>query len=197
MSLMIRIAVVDDHPAVRLGLMGALRTEPGFVPVGAAQTVEELDPLLYRVRSEVVLLDYHLPRRDGLSLCHRIKSDVPAPAVLLYSPYADTSMVVPATVAGADGIVHKSAPTRELFEAIRVVARGESALPAVSEDLLQVAGAVLDSEDLPILGMLVSRTPTRDITEVLGISPEALRGRIAGMLPRLRAPVPAGAGGPY
>jgi DNA-binding NarL/FixJ family response regulator len=32
----IRVAVIDDHPAVRLGLEGALRSEPGLIPVGSA-----------------------------------------------------------------------------------------------------------------------------------------------------------------
>ena len=186
---MIRVAIVDDHPAVRMGVYAALRSEPGLVPVGAAQMVEEVDPLLYRTRPDVVLLDYCLPRRDGLSLCREVKSGLCAPAVLIYSAYAGASMVVPAIVAGADGIVHKGSPTRLLFEAIRIVGRGGSVLPAVSADLLQVAGATLDAEDVPILDMLVARTPPGDIADSLGLSPIALRERVEAMLQRLRSPV--------
>ncbi len=80
---MIRVAVVDDHPAVRLGLEGALRTEPGLIPIGSATGPEELAPLLYRTHPDVVLVDYHLPRRDGLILCQQVKADVPSPALLL------------------------------------------------------------------------------------------------------------------
>lgn len=36
---MIRVAIVDDHPAVRLGLQTALATEPGLSPVGASEPV--------------------------------------------------------------------------------------------------------------------------------------------------------------
>jgi len=129
---MIRVAVVDDHPAVRLGLQTALRNEPGLVPVGEAETPEELAPLLYRTRPDVVLLDYHLPRRDGLTLCREIKSRVPAPKVLLYTAFADASLIVPAIVAGADGVLDKSLPSLELFEAIRRAARGEELIPGSS-----------------------------------------------------------------
>src|SRR5689334_15494390 len=104
---MIRVAIADDHPAVRVGLQAALRAEPGLVPVGMAGTPAELEPLLYRTRPDVVLLDYHLPNADGLTICRRLKADPPAPAVLLYSAFADESLTVPALVAGADGIVHK------------------------------------------------------------------------------------------
>jgi DNA-binding NarL/FixJ family response regulator len=186
---MIRVAIIDDHPAVRLGLESALRSEPGLVPVGAAEQPEDLPPLLYRTRPDVVLVDYHLPRRDGLSVCQQIKSDIPTPAVLLYSAYADASLVVPAIIAGADGIVPKSVPSRQLFEAIRTVAKGGTALPPISPDLLQLASRCLEPEDLPVLGMLVNHIARRDIADTLGISPDDLAGRIAAMLDRLKAPV--------
>jgi DNA-binding NarL/FixJ family response regulator len=185
----IRVAIVDDHPAVRLGLDSALRSEPGLVAVGSAESSGDLAPLLYRTRPDVVLLDYHLPGRDGLSICWSIKAGVTAPAVLLYSAYADASLTVPAIVAGADGIVHKSSPSRQLFEAIRAVAAGGTALPPVSPDLLELAGGALDPDDLPILGMLVNRTRRRDIADALQLSADALGRRIARMLERLKAPV--------
>ena len=37
---MISVLVVDDHPAVRTGLVGLLGAEPGFRPVGAADSLE-------------------------------------------------------------------------------------------------------------------------------------------------------------
>jgi DNA-binding NarL/FixJ family response regulator len=156
-SRVITVAIVDDHPAVRLGLHAALRSEAGLEPVGSAANANESQVLLYRARPDVVLLDYHLPDMDGLTLCRRIKSDVPAPAVVLYSAFADPTMTVPAIVAGADAIVHKGGQTRELFDAIRETARGSKALPPVSEPLLEAAGQALDPHDLPLLGMLVNR----------------------------------------
>ena len=179
---MIRVVIVDDHPAVRLGLHSARRSEPGLLPVGEAQNPEQLAPLLYRTRPDVVLLDYHLPRRDGLVLCCDIKADVLAPAVLLYSAYADASLTVPAILAGADGILPKKASSLQLFETIRIVAAGRSALPPVSADLLEIAGGQLDPEDLPILGMLVNRTSRRDVADALQLPPHGLAHRIAHML---------------
>ena len=191
---MITVAIVDDHHAIRLGLRAALLSEAGLEPVGSAANAGETDVLLYRTRPDVVLLDYHLPGMDGLTLCRRIKSDVPAPAVVLYSAFADPSMTVPAIVAGADAIVHKGGQTRELFDAIRETARGDKVLPPVSEPLLEAAGQVLDSDDLPILGMLVNRTPPAEIEATMRIERAELDRRIAGMLGRLKVPVPAAGG---
>jgi DNA-binding NarL/FixJ family response regulator len=189
---MITVAIVDDHPAVRLGLRVALRSEAGLEPVGSAADAGETEVLLYRTRPDVVLLDYHLPGTDGLTLCRRIKSDVPTPAVVLYSAFADPTMTVPAIVAGADAIVHKGGQTRELFDAIRQTARGRKALPPVSEPLLEAASQALDPEDLPLLGMLVNHTGPVDIAATLRIDRRELDRRIAAMLSRLRVTVPAG-----
>jgi DNA-binding NarL/FixJ family response regulator len=186
---MIRVAIVDDHHAVRLGLNAALQSEPGLVPVGTAASAAELSALLYRSRPDVVLLDYNLPDGDGLTLCHRIKSQALAPAVIVYSGFADHSMTVPAIVAGADGILSKGLPSRDLFEAIREVSRGANALPPICTEHLQVAAAALDERDLPILGMLIADTPVPAIAETLRIDISALRRRTGRMLAALVASV--------
>lgn len=182
---MIRVAIVDDHPAVRLGLHTALRSEPGLVPVGTATNAAELAPLLYRSRPDIVLLDYNLPDVDGLTICREIKAAALAPGVILYSAFADGSMTVPALLAGADGILNKGVPARELFAAIRDVSRGGYALPAISSEQLQAASTALENEDLPILGMLVDRTPTSEIADTLRIDHATLKRRIGRMLEHL------------
>jgi DNA-binding NarL/FixJ family response regulator len=187
----IRVAIVDDHPAVRIGLNAALRGEPDIEPVGSAGGAGELEPLLHRTRPDVVLLDYHLPGTDGLSICREIKSQELAPAVLIYSAFADDSLVVPAIVAGADGVVHKSAPPRELYEHLRAVARGEAALPPVSAAALRAAGDALDPEDLPVLGMLAERIAPAAIAGALRIDRSELTRRLDRMLARIKVPVPA------
>ena len=109
--------------------------------------------------------------------------------MILYSAFADGSMTIPAIVAGADGILNKGVPARELFAAIREVVGGGDALPPVSPEQLHAAGAALDDDDLPILGMLVDRTPTHDIADTLRIDHVTLKRRIGRMLDHLTASV--------
>jgi DNA-binding NarL/FixJ family response regulator len=183
---LVRVVVVDDHAAIRIGLKSAIASHPGLVCVGAAADGEEMWPLLERARPDLVVLDYHLPRASGLELCRRIKSDVLGPAVLLYSAYADPALVVPALVAGADGIVHKGSATRELFEALRAVADGGSHMPALIPELRQAADAALDAEDRPVLELLVERAPRSRIAATLGLTAAELDERLGRMLARLR-----------
>jgi DNA-binding NarL/FixJ family response regulator len=188
MDPMIRVAVVDDHPAIRAGLAMVLDAEPDMAHVGAAARAEEVEPLIYRTRPDVVILDYHLPGGDGLELSRRVKNAAPAPKIVLYSASADASFLVPGLIAGLDAIVNKADQPNDLFDAIRAVARGERALPALTPQLLEAAGRTLEPEDLPILGMLAERTAPRDIAEVLRCSAEELQRRLARMLSALRMP---------
>jgi DNA-binding NarL/FixJ family response regulator len=188
---MIRVLLVDDHIALRAGLTAVLNAEPGIVPLDAASSEADLWPALRRTRPDIVLLDYHLPGRDGLALCREIKRTMPPPKVLLYSAYAVASLAIPALLAGADGLVHKGAPATELYEALRMVAKGRRVLPPFSRELLDAAVARVDPDDLPVLGMVLDETPRGDIAITLRIDPRALDARIECMLERLRVEVPA------
>jgi DNA-binding NarL/FixJ family response regulator len=188
---MIRLLIVDDHPAMRAGLTAVLRAEPGIVPLGTASSEEDLGAMLTRTRPDVVLLDYHLPGADGLKLCRRLKRDVPAPGVLLYSAYADSALVVPAILAGADGLLNKSAPAPELFDALRAVARGDRVLPPVPRALLEAAGQRVDAGDLPILAMLVDGASLADVADALRTPVRDVVRRVDGMLERLRVEIAA------
>ena len=161
----IRVAVVDDHHAIRAGVESAAASQPGIVCVGTAADAEQLAPLLYRARPDVVVLDYHLPRIDGLQLCRQIKRDVLAPAVVVYTAYADASLTIPSIVAGADALVDKSAPARELFEAIRCVASGGTSISPPIPELVAVARGSLDAADLPIFDRLIEGTASTDLAQ--------------------------------
>jgi DNA-binding NarL/FixJ family response regulator len=191
---MIRILIVDDHPALRAGLQTVLKGEPGLVPVGSAAGHADVGPALSRTRPDLVLLDYHLPSTDGMLLCHRIKATIPTPHVILYSAYAGASMTVPATLAGVDAVISKTAPAEELFAAIRAVASGELLLPPASPGQFSEAATQLRDADLPIFAMVMDRTPPREIAETLGLETKTVSTRIERMLRRFKIEVPAAAG---
>jgi len=90
-------------------------------------------------------------------------------------------------VAGADGLVDKAAAPEELFDAIRVVARGDAALPPLEAHDLDAAAHRVDPEDLALLAMLVDGTPPGDVAETLRLDRRKVGHRIERMLGRLRA----------
>jgi DNA-binding NarL/FixJ family response regulator len=185
-----RVAVVDPQPAIRAGLTMLLRSEPGLIPVGSATGAVDGFELVDRLRPSVVLLEHHLLDGDGLTLCRRLKALPHAPRVIIYTSEMDALM---ARVAGADGLVDKAAEPSELFEAIRVVARGGLALPPLEREELDAAAHLIDPEDLALLAMLVDGTPAGDVADTLHLDRRRVGRRIERLLGRLRRRTPAAA----
>ncbi len=185
---MIDVLVVDDHPAVRAGLVALLRIEPGLVPVGVATGLEDGLGRVARDRPDVALVDYDLGGDDGLRLCHELKSRPEPPGVLIYSAFAHDGLSIAARVAGADGLVDKGTPPDELFSAIRNLTAGRLAPPRPTPEQMAAAAARLEPSDLPILGMLMEGSRREDIAAVLGLGASELHERIRGMVERLAVP---------
>jgi DNA-binding NarL/FixJ family response regulator len=190
---MIRIAVVDDHPALRAGLQTVLDAEPDLVfAAESAGDEESVWPMLHRSRPDLVLLDYHLPRGDGLQLCYRIKSQTPAPKVIVFSAYASPELAFPAALARADGLGAKGVDARELFNAIRAVERGERLLPEISSTILAESLERIEPEQRPLVGMLLDGSSEAEVAAFLRCERRDVRHAVQHILGRLRLHVPAG-----
>ena len=189
---MIRVAVIDDHPALRAGLKTVLEAEPHIAFAGESDGREEhVWPMLDLVRPDVVLLDYHLPRGDGLQLCYRIKRAIPAPRVIIFTAYASPTLGLPAALARADGMLAKGAGARELFEAIRRVHAGDRLLPPVSATVLEEAAAGLLGDDRALVGMLLDGASEADVAQTLRIPRREVRHAVQRILSALRLDVAA------
>jgi DNA-binding NarL/FixJ family response regulator len=143
------------------------------------------------VRPDVVLLDYHLPRGDGLQLCYRVKREVPAPRVIIFTAYASPTLALPATLARADGILAKGAGARDLFSAIRLVYAGDQVLPPISATVLEEALEDLLGDDRAIVGMLLDGASEGEIGQTLRLHPRDVRHAVQRILSALRLDVPA------
>jgi DNA-binding NarL/FixJ family response regulator len=188
---MIRIVVVDDHPALRAGLRTVIASEPGLVFAGESSGSEEsLWPLLHSVRPDVILLDYHLPKGDGLQHCYRIKHDHPAPRVALFSAYASPELVLPARLARADALLSKGIGARELFEAIRRVNAGEDLLGELSPSVLRDATAALSDDHRALVAMLLGGATENEAAQTLGLAAQDVEHAVQRIIRTLRMSSP-------
>lgn len=179
------LVLVDDHYAVRRGLSDLLATVDGMRVLAAVASAEEGFEAVESLRPHVALIDWHLPKADGLSLCLRTRNLRHPPRVLVLSAFAGEALALPATVAGADGILPKDAPFEQLRATVRAVARGERCFPPVSPSMVAAQAADLTPADRPILALLREQVPEEEIARTLGIEVEWLRARRWGILGRL------------
>jgi two-component system response regulator DevR len=183
---MLRVALLDDHPAVLAGLRRLIDSEPDLTVAAAASSATKLALQLGGVRPDVVVLDHDLARHDGLSHCRRIKSRPQPPAVIIYSAYAGPALILAARAAQADGVVDKAAPVQALLAALRSVADGEIVMSAVPRDAFEAAVARLDDDDLPVFAMLLDREPLDSIARTLRTDPAEVSWRAQRIVGRLR-----------
>lgn len=120
---MIRTLIVDDHPAVRQGLVDILRSEPGIVPIGVAGDATTALEMAGRDHPRCVIVDHHLGSEDGLELIARLRALPDAPGVILYSAFLDAALGAAAEAAGAGAAIGKSAPIQEMIDAVKRVGR--------------------------------------------------------------------------
>ena len=184
---MVRVLIVDDHPAVRRGLLSILRREPGFAAVSACASAGEALSESARWDPDVALIDYELPDGDGLALTHQLRQSPDGPRVVLYTAFAAPRLCLAAALAGVDGLVDKSQPVEAIFDALRAVARGGVWLEQVTPDALRAGAALLDPEDHALVGLALAREPVHEIARVLGREPSEIALRLQRMIERLRS----------
>lgn len=166
-----RVAIVDDHESVRLGLKAAFADE-GYTVVHVAPTVAELISGLAGREVDVVVLDLSLG--DGSTVTDNVKNVQAAGAAVLVHSIADrVGLVREALAAGAAGVIPKSSATKTVIAAAATVARGDVLnnlewATAIDADR-DFAKAQLGRREREILHLYASGLPLKLAAEQLGI----------------------------
>jgi two-component system invasion response regulator UvrY len=118
------ILVVDDHPAVRQGIVRLIEGLEGDFSVVEAATGEAALAQVEERRFDLVILDLSMPGRGGLDVIQPIRTSRYSPRVLVMSMLAEETVGVRALRLGANGYVTKGATRGELLRAIGDVLQG-------------------------------------------------------------------------
>jgi len=114
------ILVVDDESWVRQLVRGYLE-QAGFAVVTASDGREAIDALEHS-ELDLVILDWMLPKLDGMEVATRIRRDSDVPIIMLTARTEEADRVS-GLEAGADDYVTKPFSVRELEARVRVVLR--------------------------------------------------------------------------
>lgn len=117
-----RIIIADDEPLVRIGLKSSIDwQEAGIEIVGEAADGEEALRLVDELRSDVVLLDIKMPKKDGIEVLTEIRARRLATRVVILSSFDDFIYVRQALKLGAVDYIHK--PSMNVAEIMDVLVK--------------------------------------------------------------------------
>lgn len=168
----LKILVVDDHVLVGETTRAALMAETNFEVALAVDVGSAIEMIQRGEKYEVVLLDYDVPGMDGLRGLERIL-EANGGGVVLFSGAAGFRIVERAMSHGASGFIPKTLPLRVLGHAIRLIAAGETYLPA---DWLRWVGKNegeafgLKPRETQVLALLCEGYQNKEIGRELGMT---------------------------
>lgn len=176
---MIRVAVADDHPVFRYGLLAVLDGADGIETVGEAEDGRGLLELVAREQPDVVITDLHMPVLDGVAATREVLAISPRTAVLVLTLHDDDATVVSALRAGARGYLVKGADRVEIVRAVEAVAAGQAVYgPSVAERIVGFYTGVQERYSAQVFPQLTVRE--REVLELVaaGCGNHAIAGRL-------------------
>lgn len=132
----LRVLICDDHPVVRAGIEAMLRGTGDVEVVASVGEPERAVAICETERPDVVLMDLRFgegpgsegAESGGVRATRAIRTQRPAPQVLILTNYSTDSDVLGAISAGAVGYLLKDCSPEELVEGIRQAARGQTVM---------------------------------------------------------------------
>ena len=193
----IRILVADDHEVVRRGLVLVLRQEADFEIVGETEDGLETVTQCRALAPDLVLLDWKMPKMNGLKAAKQIKDEFPNIRTLILSGAPVETAVLDALDQGVDGFIHKDVSSDGLAHAIRVVAKGGSYLgPQVTQALLEKSRKIdkaveptpLSPRELEIVRLMATSATYKEMATQLNISETTVHTHVKRIFTKLDQP---------
>lgn len=188
-STSIRILIVDDHFATRLGLAVPINNEPDMTVVAEAGTSAKAVELYRLHQPDVVIMDYHLPDKSGVETLESIRAEFPDVRVLMLTIFDGEEDIYRAVNAGAKGYLTKSSECADVLLAIRRIAAGAACFPPeiAAKIRAREQRRPLTPRELEILRLLVKGHSTKEIVDILQLSMGTIRLHISIILDKLDA----------
>ena len=195
----ITIMLADDHPLLRQALADILNKQADFEIIAEASDGEEAVKLATELAPDVVIMDISMPKLNGLEATRQIKARCPNVAILVLTVHSDSEHILGILEAGAAGYLTKSVFGKEVINAVRGVASGETVLSApILQQILKHAlqlmpkpfdlstGEKLSSRELGILKLAARGMSNKDIALKLDLSPRTVKAYLAEIFSKLR-----------
>jgi two-component system nitrate/nitrite response regulator NarL len=188
--------VVDDHPMIREGLVGALRQfDPGAVVKQASDGEGAIALVQAQPGIDCVLMDLNMPGLPGICAVERLRALSPDLPILVFSSSDEQAHVRSAFAAGASGYCPKSCGNDTLLAALRMVMDGHQYVPPLmllgqvqdADALASPATVALTGRQAEVLELIAKGLPNKLIARQLDMQEKTVKGHIGAIFRALGA----------
>ena len=185
MAGVVRVVLVDDHPAILDAVGGAVSGAADLELAGTARSLGEALALLTASDDvcDVVVSDVQLAgEAEGLRLLEALGAD--GPAVLLLSSFDQPPLIRTAFERGAAGYLRKTSEVSDILEAIRTVAAGGTAFSASMLRAIRSAPRRPSDREIEVLTLVCGGASNDEIGAQLGVTEKTVESHLRRLFDR-------------
>lgn len=193
----VNLVLCDDHPIVLAGLDSLFRLEQDFQVLARCINGEEALAAVRQHNPDILVLDLHIPRGNGLEILRVLRSEKLPTKVVMLTAELEEDEIVEALRLGVRGVVLKELAPQLLVECIRKVQAGEQwldkhlsnwALEALlrRESTGRAGSGTLSPREIEIVRMVVGGLRNRELAERLGVSEGTIKIHLHNIYKKLK-----------
>lgn len=189
-----RIFLIDDHPAMRVGLKHLIEIEPGLRVCGEIGQARGALEAIRECHPDIIILDLRLPDQPGLELIKDLRAqDVKVP-ILVISSWDERLYARRVLRAEANGYIMKEEADERIIEALVHILKGDVYLtPQMMQYQVNSMHRSKDAEsmdtltdrELQVLELIGLGQNTANISNILGISSKTVDAHRANIKVKL------------
>lgn len=199
----IKLAIVDDHPIVRNGLVLLLASQPDMTVAGDFGTAQALYAALQNgLEIDVLLLDLQLPDESGRDVLNKVSLSHPAIKTLILTSLESALLIRNLLQSGAKGYILKTTGHDEIITAVRAIMQDDIYLSQEIKDILVKStlsnktalgfDGDLSERELQILQLLAEECTSAEIGQRIHLSARTVENYRLGLIQKLQVKNVAG-----
>lgn len=196
----VKVALVDDHQIVLAGLKKLLEDE--YEVVCTASSFREALDTIPSSGAELVLIDVHLPGKDGIELLRALREKMPSGLFVMLTVEENEETIFRAIREGARGYILKHNPPEVLLKSLQACLSGEvlwgeeiylklveklkREVPLeITQKGLSPLAHLLSGRELEIVELVIQGMGNREIAERLFISENTVKNHLSRIFQKL------------